>query len=227
MAAGDDLTMLFDPPPPGLGFKQGVILTWNNANAANTVQVDGAILTDLPILNTSEALLLTPGSVVGILTTASSWFILGRITIPGSTDAVATLGSGIRIANVVGNLNVTNDTYALNGGPSITTTILPTGKAMVTASAGMNLDVGEGLDVAMVGLGPNGAAWDSTGTARFSGNNVLTGTGLGGTITLSGSATDIATGLTPGSWTFQLWCVRKNGAGTPAIFQRVLTVLPL
>lgn len=100
--AGDDLAPLFGPPPAWRPYRQGIVLTWNQATAENTVVVEGQVFTDLPILNTSEALLLGPGDVVTITsmgTGAKSWAILGRLTIPGS-DAAATALDAIRTKSV-------------------------------------------------------------------------------------------------------------------------------
>lgn len=225
MPADDLAPLLRRKPPPGVGFRQGVILTWDTTNASNTVQVDGQMLTDLPILNTSEALLLTAGSVVGLLTSGGSWWILGRITVPGTADAVATLGSGIQVASVGANFGpLTNDVLALNSGPEITTTILSTGRAYVTGASGMDLDLGDGADLRIVGSGPSGETWVSD--SRLLGDNFLSGTSVGGTISISASTSYMATGLTPGVWTFGLHSRRLHGSGGPLVWGRVLTVTP-
>lgn len=79
----DDLTPLFvSPPPAEVGYRRGVLTTYNAATFANTVDVGGVTHTNLPILVTAG---LAAGQVVAILTvgTASrSWLILGRITTP-------------------------------------------------------------------------------------------------------------------------------------------------
>lgn len=224
---GDDLAPLLIPPDaPGVGFRQGVILSWNQDTAENTVQVAGSILTDLPILNTAEALLLRPGSVVGIMTAGSSWFILGRITVPGSPDAVATLGAGMRAANSIFNTPITNTTpYALNGGPSVTTQVLSTGQVFALFASGMDLDVGEGVNLAVFGVGPGGATVGPIG--QLSGANVLTSSAtLGGTINLSSATGELITGLAPGEWTFELRSYKTSGLN-PAVWSRVLTIMPL
>lgn len=87
---GSDLVSLLTPDPgSGVGFRQGVIASWNPATGENTVQVGGAILENVPILNTGEAIALKPGHVVGMLTTRSSWFIIGRITPAGDPNFAA------------------------------------------------------------------------------------------------------------------------------------------
>jgi hypothetical protein len=95
VSRSDDLAPLLGPAPGGaVGFRQGVVLAWNQLTAENVVQVAGGVFTNLSILNTNEALLLGPGDVVGILTTgegAQSWFVLGRVTVPATPQAATAL----------------------------------------------------------------------------------------------------------------------------------------
>ncbi|MEV0214302.1 hypothetical protein [Micromonospora sp. NPDC050695] len=142
----DDLTpVLAAQPAPGVGYRQGVIRSWNTQTAENTVDVGGTLVTNLPILNTNEAVLLAPGDVVGILSTGgpvSSWAILGRLTIPGSDAAASALrmvSSRIVAArdDAMGTRN--SDTYGdLSGasvGPSVSVRISSSGMALVFWSA--------------------------------------------------------------------------------------------
>ncbi len=76
----------------GVGFRQGVVRTWDPLTARNTVEIGGTVFENLPILNTVEASLLQPGDVVGIEVTGrgvGSWYIKGRITIPGTPQATS------------------------------------------------------------------------------------------------------------------------------------------
>ncbi len=49
----------------------------------------GAELVNVPILNTAEAVSLTAGHMVALLRFKSSYFILGRVTLPGSDQFAA------------------------------------------------------------------------------------------------------------------------------------------
>lgn len=82
----DNLAPLFDPGAPGVRFRQGTVLTWNANTGENTIDLAGGTLTDVPVLNTSEATALKAGHVVGLLGQGSAWFIIGRVTPPNSTD---------------------------------------------------------------------------------------------------------------------------------------------
>lgn len=88
---GDDLAGLFAPPQtgPGVGFRQGLVVSWNANTGANVINVAGTLITDTPMLNTGEAVALKAGHVVGLLTFNGSWFILGRITPPGDPNFAA------------------------------------------------------------------------------------------------------------------------------------------
>jgi hypothetical protein len=82
----DNLTTLFTPAADGVRFRQGTILAWNAATGENTIDLAGGTLTDVPILNTGEAVALKAGHVVGMLGQGSSWFILGRVTPPNDPN---------------------------------------------------------------------------------------------------------------------------------------------
>lgn len=85
----DDLAGILAPPPdtaPAVGFRQGLVQAWDTTTGANQILVAGGVLTDVPILNTGEAVALKVGHVVGLLTAGGSWFILGRITPPGDPN---------------------------------------------------------------------------------------------------------------------------------------------
>lgn len=84
-----DLTGLFVPPGaapgqpaggPGVRFGQGLITAWDANTGQNTIEWAGGTLTDVPILNTGEAVALREGHVVGMLGQGLTWFIIGRIT---------------------------------------------------------------------------------------------------------------------------------------------------
>ncbi|HEY3484350.1 MAG TPA: hypothetical protein VGK49_03150, partial [Ilumatobacteraceae bacterium] len=93
MRSDDLVPLLAQSPGPAVGFRQGVIVTWDQETAENTVLVGRSIMTNLPILNTSEAAILAEGDVVGILVAGATWGILGRFTIPGTPEAVSALSS--------------------------------------------------------------------------------------------------------------------------------------
>lgn len=98
---------------PQLGFRQGVVASWNAETGQNVINVAGALLVDVPILNTGEAVALKAGHVVGLLTYGGSWFITGRITVPGDADfasaSVAFGGAGLSATNFSVNTSAVTD----------------------------------------------------------------------------------------------------------------------
>lgn len=88
MTRSDDLVSLLSNgnDDPAVAFRQGVVRSWNPATGANVIDVAGALLTDVPVLNTGEAITLKSGHIVGLLRAGTSYFIVGRITVPGNAD---------------------------------------------------------------------------------------------------------------------------------------------
>jgi hypothetical protein len=73
-----------DPAP--LSYCQGVITAWNVQTGQNTINVNGASIHNVPMLNITEALVLRAGMIVGLLRSYNSYFIIGRIVVPNSPD---------------------------------------------------------------------------------------------------------------------------------------------
>lgn len=137
----DDLVPFLSSAAPskGIGWAKGLIVSWNPATAENTVLVRGALATNVPILNTSEAAILAAGDVVGLLSFGSTWGILGRFTIPGTPEAVTALSS-LRTAsqNVLGQETFTSTTYIdapTFPGPEVQIAVGPSGRLLVLLSA--------------------------------------------------------------------------------------------
>jgi hypothetical protein len=114
---GDDLTPLLLPKPEqSVRFRQGTVVAWDANTGNNTIEVGGAFLTNVPILNSGEAIALKAGHVVGLLTWLSSWFILGRITVPGDPEFASASVAFDASSNTASN-------FAVNtGGPNIVVT---------------------------------------------------------------------------------------------------------
>ncbi|MEV6366217.1 hypothetical protein AB0L86_04905 [Micromonospora musae] len=213
--AGDDLTpLLAAQPATGTGFRQGVIRSWNAATAENTVEVDGVLLSDLPVLNTSEALLLAPGDVVGILTTggaAGSWAILGRLTVPGTAAAASALSAiGTHAAEAITQRSTTSTSWVdLADGPSVTVDVRPSGRVLLSFAAQIGWAViAPGAVSGMAGIAISGAnSRPLTGTADTD-MKVRAHIEAGGQTTNVGvfavGSQKLLTGLNPGETTFTM-----------------------
>jgi hypothetical protein len=114
----DDLSPLFKPSGDAVRFRQGTVTAWDANTGSNTVEVAGGTLTDVPILNTGEAIALKAGHIVGLLAFGQSWFILGRITPPGDPNfagaSVAFGGDGVSVQSVT-----VNTTHAVKASLSL------------------------------------------------------------------------------------------------------------
>lgn len=87
MPTSDDLTgVLLPADASDIGFHQGVIVEWNAQTGTNVINVLGSLQSDLKMLNITEALVLQPGHVVGLLRFRNSFFILGRIVTPNTPE---------------------------------------------------------------------------------------------------------------------------------------------
>lgn len=91
----DNLAALFGASTPGMRLRQGTITSWDANNGNNTVDLAGGTLTNVGILNTGEAIALKAGHVVALIGQGSTWFIIGRVTMPGDPQfASASLAFG-------------------------------------------------------------------------------------------------------------------------------------
>lgn len=235
---GDDLAPLLIPSKKeGVGFRQGIVLSYDQTTGENAVQVGGSIVTDLPILNTSEALLLAPGAVVGILTAGSAWFIMGRLTVPGTADALSAL-SALRTesATETNNEAVTSTSYTdlATIGPSVTTTIGPSGRCLVIVSAdihgnavtGQAIATGSGY-MSFAATGANTiSAIDSRAALAWLRYNASPNSTMAIDIRVGASRLSLLTGLNPGETTFTAK-YRRDGTGTTEFDDRNITVMAI
>jgi hypothetical protein len=234
----DDLVPLLAPSPgKPVSFRQGVIVSWDQTTAENTVLVGGALMENLTILNTSEAAILAEGDVVTILTSGSTWGILGRMTIPGTPEAVSAL-SALRTAS---DLVTATETYSSSSfgdlatyGPEVEIIVGASGRILVTLSATMEYEAlrGFGLNSAGAAMsfdmsGANSLAASSLRSVRgrieYNTAQVPTfDTDLTGV--LDASKVVLLEGLDPGLTTFTAKYA-THGASTPVSFgNRVITV---
>lgn len=237
----DDLVPLLKPDAgKPVGFRQGVVVSWDQETAENTILVGGSLMENLPILNTSEAAILAEGNVVSILTAGSTWGILGRFTIPGTAEAVSAL-SAIKVqSDSVNTPEATTSgsfTDLATPGPEVVATIGPTGRAVLILSAQITLTVPTGggitsvqAQMSFIGTGANvfptgtyqsmaGQLWYNSSQSGGFDTSIETKTHM--------SKTFLLEGLSPGSTTFTAKYRRASGAGTLSFDDRNMTVLPL
>ncbi len=227
-----DLASLFMPPPAkpsqGVSYRQGVIVDWNPATAENQVNIGGVTMDNLPVLNTSEALLLQPGDVVAVLVVgdggAKTLAILGRLTVPGTPDAASALKVLEQVpmtgASDAATFTTTSGSY-VSTGLAITVNVSDSGRLMVTYSAEIGwvdstTDAASGGFIAVALSGANSvAASDDIRSGFFE--------QVGGTTFTNAEAaagrSHIFEGLASGSTTITLMA-RSAGSGKSIDFKR-------
>lgn len=169
----DDISPLFAQGQPGVRFRQGTVLTWDAETGENTIDLAGGTLTDVPILNTGEAIALKAGHVVGLLGQGKSWFIIGRVTPPNDPNfasaSVAFGGEGASSLNfsiTTSHLDKVTDTMAVPDWVdeaivlcTVNATIANTTANTYYVSMVAVIDGTPGGQAA-TGLGPNGSSVD-------------------------------------------------------------------
>lgn len=154
-----NLAPLFRGPAQGMaqpmGYLQGTIITFNRLTGQNTVQVGNAVMTNLPMYNSTEALLMVPGTVVGLMVVGNTVAILGRLVIPNTPDAGSALSAiGIKSSNNGNTDNTASGPYVDLGGPYLTDVfvgpsrrllILLTSEIQAPDPAGSSVSVSGGL----------------------------------------------------------------------------------
>ena len=231
--ASDDLTPLFapKPEPSGVGYRQGVVREWNQATAENVIEVGGTALVNLPVLNTSDALLLAPGDVVGIITAGSSWAVLGRLTVPGTpaaASALAVVSSRIRAAAVNDVEGTISTTYTdlTTVGPQLTDVpISASGKALVIVSAELQQFTGDANQGGSASFTVSGA---TTVAADITNRLMISRTDDSGSnnLRIRSSSVHLVESLNAGLHTFTMVYRSEDGAPVQWL-NRTLTVFAL
>lgn len=209
----DALVSLFNaplaPPSQDMRFRQGVVESWNPLTAENTVQVGGTVLTDLPVLNTSEALTLRPGDVVAVAvigdTGARTYAIMGRLTIPNTPSAASALNafsSRVQTNTVTASESTTSVVYTdlTTPGPTVTDVPVTTGRAIVFCAADMQPTASEN---AYMNVAVSGATSIAPNSAQLDPQAYIVGWGAADQVPVSASRPILVTGLNVGYHTFQ------------------------
>jgi hypothetical protein len=100
--ANNDLAALLTPAPSkGVQFSQGIILSWDRIELRNTIEWRGITLTDVPMIEGLNNLVLKVGDVVGLMGWApenakgvGTWWIVGKLSNPGEFIADLTFYLG-------------------------------------------------------------------------------------------------------------------------------------
>ncbi|BAL85458.1 hypothetical protein AMIS_2380 [Actinoplanes missouriensis 431] len=236
--ADDELVELLRPPDagPGVQFRQGVVMSWNQETAENLVAVDETVMANLSILNTSEAAILNIGDVVSILVSGNTWGILGRFTIPGSPEAVSALSSlRTQSASVTGLESFTSTSFKAGSGPVVSIVVGKSGRLMVflaaeisaqgTTAAANTIIAGGDMGFALSGANTLGAA--SSRAYVVSGNILVSSSAVTFGTTGAAGRLVLLEGLTPGLTTITAMYRRRGGAVQANFENRNITAMAL
>lgn len=229
MSRADDLTpLLAGPPDAGVGYRQGTIIAFDPVTLENTVRVAGTDLVDLPLLGLAEATTLRPGSVVGLLTSGSSWAIIGQLVIPGSAEAAAAIS--VTSANAYSVSTAAFESTASSTWTDLATVgpvvsevrIGPSGRCLVWITCAMN---------PLVTAGHCAMAYAITGATTVPTGDTPPDLSLDGAVGTSMSASRLVLqeGLNSGMHTFTAKYIATDfgGGGSARFGARNLTVMAL
>ncbi|GAA1549994.1 hypothetical protein GCM10009804_03220 [Kribbella hippodromi] len=189
----DNIATLFDAGQPGVRFRQGTILTWDANSGANTIDLAGGTLTNVPILNTGEAVALKTGHIVGLLGQGSTWFIIGRVTLPSDPNfASASVAFGSGGAQLFNYSVSTTETLKASSSEIVVPDWADEAIVIVAGNGCVVNNQASVVSVAMeVGVngGHGGGAWNAVqpgqiGSFAAASRNLFTGLSGGETLTL-------------------------------------------
>lgn len=220
MLRAEDLAKLLAPAPtPASGVRQAILTDWDPQTGANTVNLGGALLTNLPTLSAST-LVLAAGDTVLLTKYNSTYYITGRVA-PAGSGALA-----IRSASVLGAEESTTSTAyedLATPGPSVDAYIGPSRQCLVIIQAIIRITNGIAQSFPLV----SGASF------FFGPSSALVGfTGAPYQTMASATATSLLTadmGLNQGLNTFTMKYARTSTGtgGSEAWFSaRTITVIP-
>lgn len=220
MAFSDDLSPLLQKQQEDAPFRQGYMLYYDASTGQNQVEVNGAVLQDLPLLNIGDTINLVGentagsgnGSVVILMKMKSSWAIMGRVVIPGN----APLAPGAVLTDF--DSQDTRLWYPSGGlDQDVTPTfelfvytkqfVLPDWANAVSVAGYAAVFAGNttgGTDSLAVDVRAVGASVATTGIARVPASE------YGQAVTYNVA---VSTGLSPG-FSFQIGCYARTGSGT-------------
>lgn len=218
----EDLAKLLAPPPaPSSGVRQAILTDWDPETGANTVNLGGTLLSNLPTLAAST-LVLAAGDVVLLTKYNGTFYITGRVS-PAGAGALAT-----RSASVRGNEESTTSTGfgdLATPGPEVDAYIGPSCQCLVILQATMRIT--NGIAQAYPYVTPAGRPsffGPSSATLGFTGAAYQTLASVTSTSLITAEH-----GLRPGLNNFKMLYARTStlSGGSEAWFsQRTITVIP-
>lgn len=246
----------------GLELGQGTVETWDPLVPGGTVvRYRGIDLVDPPVFSSTDILVIRPGDQVAIMSStpgggSGSYFVLGRITIPGTPSveqsldflqgdlakaiAAQVLAERVHTATAGDTANRTSDTYGDpttgTAGPTVTdVSISESGKAIVLICGHHSTSVGTSYTSTHSGLmsvevsGATSIPASDLNAAMLYSIAVDSSARLVSQINAQGTMTRtvLFEGLNPGTHTFTAKYRRWGSSDNLTVYNRALVVIAL
>lgn len=202
-----------------LGFHQGTVVAWDSNTNANTIAIGGGTVTNIPTLSTADSIMMSVGDNVALLRFKSTYFILGRVTPPGASNAF-----GIRAAQANGSVSTTSTSYVDLGGPTLSNVYVGSSRrCLVFISAGIGPAAN---DFATVNFTVSGASTIAP-SADVHAGAYIGAVGFSGSPNAVGSAgrqflLTAADGLNQGLNTFSMRYLSWSGGNANFVFRTII-----
>lgn len=210
-----------------LNHYQGEIVSWDESSGLNAVKVNGAVVSNMRVLQSGIGIVYQPGDAVMVEKRMSQWYILGKVAAPGASAANQI---GAAVVNTVQSTASLNFTDLATVGPSKTVYIGSSRRALVFANSGVDVTTtttnvygGGWVTLAVTGastIGPVGATtpFFATGFVDFEADLI----GVFSQTWLVTAADGLNTGLN----TFTLKYAAATSSAPAAFSGRAIAVIP-
>jgi hypothetical protein len=203
-----------------LGFHQGVVVTWDSTTNENTILVGGVEIPDVPALSIGDSIMMSAGDVVGLLRFKSTYFVLGRITLPGVSNAFGVKSDQL---DLIETMAVPSSSFGdlTTLGPKVTANIGSARRCLVFSSAG--------IDVTGIGLGQFGVQVSGVSNILPQTDGTLASSTNNGTLTIQTTMVreyTAADGLNQGVNTFTMKYRLGNSTDSVIFSSRNISVFP-
>lgn len=215
--------------PEDVGFHTGTILAWDESSQTNTVLLNNVVLTNLKAIQNGIGVLYGAGDSVFIIRKQSQYFVVGKVSAPGSA-----LPNQIRYGEVSTFESTGSTTYTdlATVGPTISNVLIGSSRRfLLMVNVAINLSgtvptntfVGGIMSVDITGASTISTV--GTVSAQWLGNGVTVGTGGLAYVTRNFVMTS-GNGVNPGLHTFKAKYLSLAATPSVGFRDRNITVIP-
>jgi hypothetical protein len=207
------------------GLYTGIVESWDDLNGLNAVNVNGVTLSNLRVITSGIGVSYSVGDSVMVERKGTQYFIMGKITAPGSGFANQIVSQDVTASDSVTSTSYGNVSHF---GPEVVVNIGPSERVLMFLSA--SLTAGTGTSDATFSVVR--MSFTATGSSSMNAGYTEIGTGMaGGAGVFLGSRTTLLTradGIREGQTTFTAKYRKDNtNYSIEAVASRNITVIPL